>query len=110
MVVQFPELQEMLGDLLVEVEVVETNLQNHPIIQEEVLIMDLKFLEDLIMVVVTDPTLLPDQQLLETLTLAVVVELEEVLIAPLMALTVVPELSSSHILHKYSQNSKVLNT
>ena len=76
----FQELQQELGDLLVEVAVVETNLQNHPIIQEEVLMMDLKFLEDLIMVVVTDPTLLPDQQLLETLTLAVVVELEEVLV------------------------------
>jgi hypothetical protein len=100
----FQELQQELGDLLVEVEVVETNLQNHQNFQKEVLIMDLKFLEDLIMVVVMDPILLPDQQLLETLTPEVVEVVEEVLVLPLLDPQVVPVSSSSHILHKHFTN------
>ena len=60
MVVQFPELQEMLGDLLAGAVVAETNPQNPQNFQKEVLIMDLKFLEVLTMVVATDLTFLPE--------------------------------------------------
>ena len=60
MVVKFPELQEMLGDLLAGAVVADPNPQNPQNFQKEVLIMDLKFLEVLTMVVATDLTFLPE--------------------------------------------------
>ena len=52
---------EMIGDLLVVAAVVVTNQMNHPIIQEEVLMMVHKYLVDHTMVVVTDQTYLHEQ-------------------------------------------------